>query len=202
AAIGAGITITAGAFIKLADALGDSGIPANADRITAALSEVNDMNIDTLFLDATAGMYDLNDAMGHLMDLPFGHEWGMDVAETLGITSNQALNAKNTFEELDSTLAEMVQSGEADKAAQLFDLLYENLDHTKYSVEDLKAMLPGYEDALAGAAGEAEIAADNSEQLADSFLGIGSSAEDAAGAMQEWIELVQNAGDSFGGLLD
>src|SRR5690625_1696863 len=202
AAIGTVLTVAAGGLIKFADALSDSGIPANANRVSSALAEVNGLDIDTLFLDATAGAYDLNDALANLMDLPFGHEWGMGVAEALGVTSNASLNAKQTFEEIDATLASLVDGGQTDKAAQLFAILAGSIDTSRFSVEDLEAMLPGYQEALDGAAAETELAAEASDELAGSFLGIGESSEDAAAAMENWIELVSTAGDSFGGILD
>jgi tape measure domain-containing protein len=202
AAVGTVLTVAAGGLIKLADALRDEGIPANANRVSSALAEVNGLDIDTLFLEATAGAYDLNDALANLMDLPFGHEWGMGVAETLGITSNASLNAKQTFEEIDATLSSLVEGGQTDKAAQLFELLAGSIDTSRFSVEDLEAMLPGYQEALDGAAAETELAAEASDELAGSFLGIRASSDDAASAMENWIELVSNAGASFGGILD
>lgn len=202
AAIGAVATTAAVGLLKLADAFRDSGIPANANRIVSAFSEINGLDVDTLFLEATAGSRGFNDALENLLDLPFGHEWGMSIAETIGITSNASLNAKQTFEEMDATLASMVDGGQPDKAAQLFEILTEKLDTTRFSVEDLEGMFPGYQDALDAAAADTEIASEATEQLATSMANLGSSAEESEDIMQSWISTMQEAGGSFGGIID
>lgn len=202
AAIGTVVTIAASGLVKLADALSDSGVPANANRITAALAGINDLDINTVFLDATAGAYDLNDAMERLADLPFGHEWGMDVADTLGVTSNASLNAKKTFEELDATLSGLVDGGQTDRAAQLYEALSGSIDTTRFSVEELDAYLPNYYESLDAADAEQKLTAESADELSGSLDGTAMSAEEAQDAMDEWIKTVSEAGASFGSIID
>lgn len=202
AAIGAVVTTAAVGLVKLADALSDSGVPANANRITAALAEINGLDIDTVFLDATAGAYDLNDAMERLADMPFGHEWGMDVADTLGVTSNASLNAKKTFEELDATLSGLVDGGQTDRAAQLYEALSGSVDTTRFSLEQLDAYLPNYYESLDAADAEQQLAAESADDLAGALDETAMSAEEAQDAMDEWIKAVSDAGSSFGGIID
>ncbi|HEY4536439.1 MAG TPA: tape measure protein [Enteractinococcus sp.] len=202
AAIGAVVTTASVGLVKLADALSDSGVPANANRITAALAGINDLDINTVFLDATAGAYDLNDAMERLADLPFGHEWGMDVADTLGVTSNASLNAKKTFEELDATLSGLVDGGQTDRAAQLYEALSGSIDTTRFSVEELDAYLPNYYESLDAADAEQKLTAESADELSGSLDGTAMSAEEAQDAMDEWIKTVSEAGASFGSIID
>ncbi|MGW0169502.1 phage tail tape measure protein, partial [Streptomyces sp. NPDC003343] len=74
-------------------------------------------------------------------------------------------DAKTTIDSLDKSLAQLVQSGSADKASAIFKGAFKGLDGT--SLEKFKSILPAYTDALADADTQTRTAAGGQKDLAD-----------------------------------
>ncbi|WP_318201032.1 phage tail tape measure protein [Streptomyces sp. SCL15-4] len=85
--------------------------------------------------------------------------------DVLGGGSMKLDDAKTKVQALDQALAQMVQSGAAEKANKTFKELSKGLDGT--SLEKFKSLLPGYTDALADADTQTRTTAGGQKNLAD-----------------------------------
>lgn len=110
---------------------------------------------------------------------------------------------------LGQALASLVQSGNADKAAEQFQMLSDEWVRGGGSVEDLRALMPSYTDALADVKNQAALAADSTDDLtaaqqeqADALAAEQKAQEDATAALAKWQEAVQSSDASFIALQD
>lgn len=103
--------------------------------------------------------------------------------------------AEGRLSELDATLAGLAGSGNADKAATLFDQFAAAAEAQGVSVDDLKAKLPGYSEALAAAENEQAAAADSAEGMAGGLSGVEAAAEQAQGAVEDLAGEIRGFGD-------
>lgn len=211
-AVGKGVSFIAGlsAAALVLDRLANSG-PAAAKGVEATLAALNADGIDGIFKDFSDDVNDLSDAFDLL--LGSGIE---DNAERFGSTlndifaggqlSDQVKDTRQQFEALGTGLANLVNNGRADEAATIFERFAERAERQGYSVEQLKSLMPAYEEALAGAAnatdknadalavleGRASDAGDELKDLAETILNFGKATLDTRSATRQYEEAVDD----------
>jgi len=99
-------------------------------------------------------------------------------------------DSKAGFEAWGQALARLVEMGHADKAAEGLELLYGQVDQTKYSIGDLKAAMPAYTEALTAAENASKITAEETQVLAGSV-------STAADAMENYLTLIGKTAEEF-----
>ena len=96
---------------------------------------------------------------------------------------NTVHNSAAQIHELDQAMASLVGSGKADEAAKQFEALTAKAKEQGYSIDDIKATFPQYEDALIGAASQNESTATSAEKLTSSIKSQNEAADKAANAL-------------------
>lgn len=94
-------------------------------------------------------------------------------------------------------LATIVQSGNAEMAAEKFAMLDEAWISAGGSADELIGLMPAYRDALAAAANEETLAADGAGAVADGLSEIDPAAQAASDAVVAWRETVSEAFAAF-----
>ena len=106
-----------------------------------------------------------------------------------GRNSSDIARAKDQFKEVGESLASLVQSGNADRAAAIFDQIAVKAKESGYSVDQLKSLMPPYAEALAGAEVQGQATADTMGE-------IGTSAKDATVSVSDLADAVRGFGNS------
>lgn len=204
AAVGAGFAALTVGAAKLYDHFSDARLPAGIERTTAALLGLDGLNINSMFDFGTAssGFDDLGSAAERLLSGGFDdrlNRWAGSIGRSLGIENNTWGNAATQFEQVGDALASLVNQGDADRAAALFESLYAQVDQSKISSEEFMSLMPSYGAALDGLAVDAELAGDGMGDLA----GGTSDAQAAMEAAREANEQLRaEVAQSVGGLVD
>lgn len=178
---GAAVAITAVtvAIAKLAEASYMSKIDEGMGRVDLALSKVINNApdatdaLDDLFKNTRGeGLTDNIDSLGSAIDRTFNktsgqkfNDWGESlVTSTIGVKGSLAMT-QDAFGRIDQSLADLVGSGNVEGAKTAFDGIAAKFVEQGRTVEEAKAMFPGYADALAGVAAEAANAGGGLEAL-------------------------------------
>jgi TP901 family phage tail tape measure protein len=201
-----GIGALVDALVNLADGAG-RGV-ASSEEMMAAILELDaampaDMfasfkNVDSITeaLDAITG----NGGVSRQLDL-----WASKLDDVFGTSIVSSVqDSKRAFAEWGVVLARLVEMDRADLANQGLELLYGQVDQTRYSIEDLKAAMPAYTDALAAVENQTKLTADETEgfqlkaktvvdEMERWLTFIGMTAEGLA----EWQTAAANASGSF-----
>lgn len=142
---------------------------------------------------------DFND-LGSNLDRIFNKSRGQSITDTLqtpfvGIfgKSGSLRQAEEDLKALDAGLAGLVSSGNAQQAADAFTQIAEKAKAQGVSVDQLKKMFPGYEDALAGVKNESSLAATGQ----DTFTGSTKAATDAAADQKKGLDDLKNSFDDI-----
>jgi TP901 family phage tail tape measure protein len=96
--------------------------------------------------------------------------------------------ARQRFTELDGALSQLVSSGRSNDAQKAFSSLAAAAQASGFSVEQLKAQLPQYQEALDGAAVSATGAADATSGLPPVAEAAAKTAQDAADSTKAWAD--------------
>lgn len=99
----------------------------------------------------------------------------------------------NQIREIGTALSLMVQSGDGDRAAEMFDRLSVAWEAGGGTLEGLRALMPDYVQALAAAETEQESTASSAQELAESMGYVGEMSEETAKALESWREMVADA---------
>jgi len=168
---GAAVAITAVtvAVAKLAEASYMSKIDEGMGRVDLAMAKIINNApdatdaLDDLFKNTRGeGLTDDIDSLGSAIDRTFNktsgqkfNDWGENlVTSTMGIKGSLAMT-QDAFGRIDQSLADLVGSGNVEGAKTAFDGIAAKFVEQGRTVEEAKAMFPGYADALAGVAAEA-----------------------------------------------
>ena len=191
---------------KIAEAGYMEEIDTGMGRVAKALARVAAdspgaaAGLDELFKDRNGGelintVGDLESALKRTFNKDAGQSFndrGEGIVNSMtGIKGSSQILA-DSFGRIDTELASMVSSGNADNAAKNFDLIKEAADKQGISVEDLKTKFPEYADALEAAEAAQITAAEGGDKVAGSLEGVDGaaavaklSAEDVAKALEE-----------------
>ena len=124
----------------------------------------------------------IDNAAGSLLEM-FGAGNNSDIA-----------SATAALKDLDGVLTGLVSNGAPSDAAALFDQFAAAAQRQGISVDQLKTKLPGYTEALAGAANQSALTGGASSGLTGNIEDVTVSAEDAKDALDKYVQGLQNAG--------
>jgi hypothetical protein len=106
--------------------------------------------------------------------------------------SRDLREAADAIDAVDSAMANIVTSGSADKAREVFDQLAKAQGLSADQQKQLLALLPQYNDALDAAANQATLTASASDGLTDATGGVGQAASDAAQQIADLVKAMQD----------
>lgn len=165
------------------------------EKTTAALLSMKDADIDGLFSAMNVDVKSFGDALDKTLSTDLNskiNRFASDINQSLGgFLTDTFGDARNQIDQMGKALANLVNQGQADRAAQIFGELAVMADKQGYSVEQLKALMPDYQDALLNVA--------NSQELQQGAT------EDATGAIQDQSsalgDLVESLSKAYGVVL-
>jgi TP901 family phage tail tape measure protein len=116
---------------------------------------------------------------------------GTDLDDMVNNTGELA----SQFEAIDTALAGLVSGGNAERADEIVRSLADGFGLERDEIGQLLAVLPGYQDALAQAAVDQELAAGTSDELGTALSAQAEQAEAAATALKEYLDELRAATD-------
>jgi TP901 family phage tail tape measure protein len=205
--IAAGIAALTWGLDKYADSQVHAA--ASTEQTTAALLSMQDASdLDAMFEGIGFGADDvdtLNDAIRRLAN-PSMMDKISDFEGTLrgllGSDSNVNDMLRDQFDEIGASLAALVESGDADRAATMFGTIADEWEAQGGKLEDLQGLMPAYADALAGVENEARLASESGDALAATQQYVGQTTEEATKALEDWRAMVAESDASFISLTD
>lgn len=206
----AGAAAAAMLALQLGDTLARSmqNSAASVADTTAALLEMGDSaaSVDALFQSLSAGVsfgrasesFDgIADAMDRVASPANIHRWNDFLGEVKSLGSAEGSTQREAviqqFDALGESLASLVQSGHSDLAADQFEKLYSQIDTTKYSTDDLMALLPAYSDALATVENETKLAGEATEGMGGAIGGANVEVQSFADELDALNQLMREA---------
>lgn len=192
-----------------AKAMGQLGEDAKSAEETLQL--LNRGDVDGVFdglTTGTASVHDLKSALDNLLASDPGsafNRWGNDTFAFTGLESSTG-KAREAFTTIGQSLADLVNSGDADRAEQMFNRIASSALEYGYSSEQVMELMGPYADALAGVdnanvsaasttddnsaalrelAGQAEDTNESVDDLADAIRGFGSAELDTRAAARD-----------------
>src|SRR5690606_38929478 len=149
---------------------------------------------DSLFqvglgVDQVNGLTDAIDRLVNPTMIDRVQDFGGSVRGIFGEGTTARTEVEAQFDAIGQSLALMVQSGNAERAASMFADLEAQRVAAGGSVEDLTRLMAPYTDALAGAASEAELTGRAQSGLADEYRITADAIDQQAMALSEVIDL-------------
>lgn len=111
-----------------------------------------------------------------------------------GSLADQVSETREQFSLFGQALAEMVSRGESTRAADLFDQIAAAAEKQGLKVEDVKDLMPEYQEALDGVANQSSLTEGATDDASDAIDGIGVSADDAQDMLDGLRETLKNVG--------
>jgi TP901 family phage tail tape measure protein len=111
-----------------------------------------------------------------------------DIVDNTGELASQ-------FEAIDTALAGLVSGGNAERADEIVRSLADSFGLERDEIDQLLAVLPGYQDALAQASADQELAAGTSDELGTALSAQAEQAEAATTALKEYLDELRAATD-------
>lgn len=213
----AGVAGAAVGIIYLTEAVnklvrGSTSATTSVESVTAAILEMNSASLDPLFDLGGKGVEkieDVTDAMDAMLGGGFvdkANRWTSKLDNVFGTSLIKPVaDSKAAFESFGKSLAALVEGGHADKAAESLELLYSNVDQSKYSIEDLTGLMPEYTDALASVDNQQILAGESGAAMTAQQSALATATAEATEAQIKWREaLLESAAGffSFGGAYD
>ncbi|GGO59143.1 hypothetical protein GCM10010910_01410 [Microbacterium nanhaiense] len=183
----------------LADAFGMMGEKAKSAEETTSL--LLDRDVDSIFEGLGGGANGVNDLTSALDELLGGNwdtkfnRWGSDLFAWTGLDSSVG-KAREAFDQVGQSLADLVNNGQGDLAKELFDQIAASAEDQGYSVEEITGLMEPYQDALTGVSNEQKIAATTSEDLSNGFDDVGLSAEDVQEKVNDLADAIRGFGSA------
>ncbi|RAX50856.1 phage tail tape measure protein [Arthrobacter sp. AQ5-05] len=210
------------AIAKLAEASYMSKIDEGMGRVDLAMAKIINNApdatdaLDDLFKNKDgAGLTDDIDSLGTAIDRTFNktsgqkfNDWGEGaVTFFTGIKGSLAMT-QDAFGRIDQSLADLVGSGNVEGAKTAFDGIAAKFVEQGRTVEEAKAMFPGYADALSGVAAEAANAGGGlealgagasgafapSKEMAEALADIGVAADGSVASLGAFTDYLFNSG--------
>ncbi|NQX11357.1 phage tail tape measure protein [Microbacteriaceae bacterium VKM Ac-2855] len=107
-----------------------------------------------------------------------------------GQFTDQVAQSRDQLDTMGQSLAALVQGGQADKAAALFDQLASKAKEQGVSTEELTKLMPAYAEALSGVANEQELATGSATDAADAYLAQAGEVENLQDQLSKLIEQI------------
>lgn len=208
----AGAAMALGTVAVVAGKLAEAGYMEEIDtgmgKVAKALARVAAdspdaaAGIDSLFKDRDGGelintVTGLESALARTFNKDGGqafNDWGEGLVNAFtGIKGSSQILA-DSFDRLDTGLADMVSSGNAEGAAKNFDAIKVAAEDQGISIDELKTKFPEYADALEAAEAAQVTAAAGGDKVKGSLEGTGAAAEDAAAKAEEIETALEDVG--------
>lgn len=113
-----------------------------------------------------------------------------------GALSDQVAQTREQFDAMGQSLSGLVQGGDAERAAELFDQLAEKAEAEGVSRKQLLELMPAYSDALAGVNNEQTDAAANTDDQAAAIQALAGQAQAAEGDISDLADAISNFGQA------
>jgi TP901 family phage tail tape measure protein len=188
---------------QVAEAASDRKVVDGVEATTAALLEMQDAadtaSIDALFdgfSGASGNVNDFASAVERVANTQAADKVD-DIGTSLLGVSNAGDKAREQIATMGDALAGFVSSGDPERAAAQFELLYSKLDPERISKEELMQLMPAYGEALAGVANESKLAAENTGDLTAEVVSAAAATEEATKAHDEWVATLVDANAAF-----
>jgi hypothetical protein len=121
----------------------------------------------------------------------------------LGSVFDESLqHASERISSIDAALASMVNSGDSAGAAKIFDYLAQQAQKAGISIDDLKAGLPQYQDAISGAAKGTQDAGNAASKAAVDFMQLNNQFDKATNSLLDMYDAEANNTIALQGLAD
>lgn len=199
AAVVGGLMAVASASDALAKNMGLAG--GEAKSLESTLQAMRTDSIDTLFEGLSGDVNDLSSGLNLLL----GNDINANL-ERFGSTINGAVfggsladgvkETREQFATMGDVLAELVSSGDADRAEELFTRVSSAAIAQGYSIEDVRDLMPAYQDALSGVTNETELAEDATAENADALAQMRGQASDAEDAIGDLAAAIRDFGSA------
>lgn len=185
------------AVSKTAEAFSDATLGAKGYQETLKL--VLGQDYDAPFAGLSSDVTDLDSALELLLGGSlnsnmerFGSSLNGIVAG--GSLADQVTDTREQFVLLGDSLAEMVNQGDAERAADAFKEIAKAAEDQGFSVDEVSALMPAYQEALDGVANSSTLTGDASAGAAGDIAGMGDSAEESADQLDSLREALENVG--------
>lgn len=159
---------------------------AGVEALNSAFQKIDGTNL----MDGTDGIGAMDAAIKQLFADDPGTKfdnWGQRTVNSLTGIKGTTQIAEEAFGTLDTELANMLSSGNADGAASAFEMIQKKLRDSGVSAEEAAYLFPAYSDALQRADAEAKNAADGTGELEGALAGVGGEAEETAASLDDII---------------
>lgn len=159
---------------------------AGVDALNTAFQKIDGSNL----MDGTDGIGAMDAAIQKLFADDPGNKfdnWGQRTVNSLTGIKGTTQIAEEAFGTLDTELANMLSSGNADGAASAFEMIQQKLRDSGVSAEEAAYLFPAYSDALQRADAEAKNAAGGTGELDGALEGVGGTAEEVALSLDDII---------------
>jgi TP901 family phage tail tape measure protein len=210
------VGVAAGGIITLGTALAqlaeasymeriDTGMGRVAKAVIEADSAANAASLDDLFRDRNGdplinNVDDLDSALRRTFDRTWDesfNDWGSGIINTITGIEGSTQILESAWGRWDQQLSDLVNGGNADMAAESFDILASRAEDLGISTDELNDLFPLYEDALAGADAQQATTATSAEALAAGVGEVAPATEEASEALEDWRDMVSDAYQSF-----
>lgn len=188
----------AGVAITVIDKIADSmkGASLTGEEMTQTLLA---MDLDAPFESIGQSVGTMDAALENLFANDFNsafQRWFGDVAlSSIGV-SGYIQEARDSFDNIGVSLGSLVNSGQAEKAANLFDQIAAAAAEQGISTEEVLDLMPAYRDALAGVDNEQKLAAQSGEAQAEALAQIEAQAEETQQAVDDLSDAIRNFGQT------
>ncbi|WP_413456000.1 phage tail tape measure protein [Glutamicibacter sp. FR1] len=172
-----------------------SGSLENIDKLTAGLLDVSKTpDVINAAFTGKGNWFDgldvkgFEDAIGVIADPSWSEKVDQNVSRFLTFGGRSSSNwefAKKNVDQLDGALADMAKGGNAEAAADAFQLLSDKAAAAGIPTEELAALFPQYSGALQRIDAESQAAAGGSDVLAGALDDVGTEAEETAASLDD-----------------
>lgn len=189
-----GVTI---AVSKLAEAFSDASLGAKSYQETLKL--VLGQDFDAPFAGLSSDVTDLDSALELLLGGSFNSNMERFGSTLNGIVAggslaDQVTDTREQFALMGESLADMVNRGDADRAALAFAEIRTRAKELGYSTEEVANLMPAYQDALDGVSNSSELASGASAGAASDIATMGEAAEQSQEQLDALREALENVG--------
>lgn len=176
---------------------GDEAAPG-LEKVTQALLEGNDADIYATYGHQAENLAaSLNTLLGQGFDQRMDR-FGNAINHALGDTLSDGVNdARDALDAQGRALAALVNSGNAERAAAIFDRLAAEAAAAGYSREDLLSTMPAYAEALAAVSNAQETSATSTDTLTTRYNQATSAVEELTDAQLEYLDAVAQSDAAF-----
>ena len=198
AGILAGVAAAGGAAVIAMDALTRSSDKAaiGVEQTISALRGISDSDVDSLF----KGLGGDVDSLAQGLDLLVGpniEKFGSTLNTIFagGMLQDQVKDTAAQFENIGQALATMVAAGDAEAAAEQFEIISDAAAAQGIGIEEVNRLMPAYAEALAAAENATAGTTGAAEALPPALDAEAAAADRARASMESYVEAIAATGD-------